>query len=693
MKSVNFSIKFLFLFFTLALVIFTGCKEEFDEPPVKDLPNIQANASIAEVKALHTIGSDYVPITEDWIISGIITADDESGNFFKSLVFEDSTGALEIRVNVVGLFGNYPVGTELFVICDGLYIGDFNGKPQIAGDSIGNAIEELLAPMHLIAGAQNMPLTPTTVTISELGPQYVNRLIKLENVEFVDSETGVTYADAANQLSVNRSIQDCDKNTVLLRSSGFADFAAELTPSGNGSLVAIYSVFGNDEQLFIRDLEDINMNGPRCGQDVTVNTTLGAIKDLNPGGGEYFEITDELVFEGVVVADDESGNFFKTLVIEDGTDGIEIRLDALDLYQTYPVGSQVFVNCQGLFIGSFNGKPQLVSNPDGDRIEESRVPGVVIPGAQNQPINPPTLSIPNISAQYINRLIRIENVEFVPGDIGVTYADAVNQFSVNLTLQDCDDNEIILRSSGFADFADATTPDGNGSIEAIYSVFGDDRQLFIRDLGDVNMTGVRCEQDTVVDAPLVDIADVRAEFTGGASSASEGKIKGIVISDRANGNEPDPNLVIQDATGGIVVRFDGVHNFDLGDEIEVIITDLELSEFEGLLQINNTPPGNATQTGSGSITPAVVTISQILVDFENFESTLVQINNATISGSTFDFSNNMISDGTGTLTMFTRSQATWAGQSVPSGTVSITGYITEFDGTEQLKLRNLDDID
>ena len=63
----------------------------------------------------------------------------------------------------------------------------------------------------------------------------------------------------------------------------------------------------------------------------------------------------------------------------------------------------------------------------------------------------------------------------------------------------------------------------------------------------------------------------------------------LVISDKDNGNITGRNLVLQDESGGIVVRFEDDHNFALNQEVEVLISGQELSEFNGLLQVNDVP--------------------------------------------------------------------------------------------------------
>lgn len=55
---------------------------------------------------------------------------------------------------------------------------------------------------------------------------------------------------------------------------------------------------------------------------------------------------------------------------------------------------------------------------------------------------------------------------------------------------------------------------------------------------------------------------------------------------------------------------------------------MELSEFNGLLQLNSTPLANAKLITSGNqIQPRVVTIAQIISEAENWEGQLLKILN------------------------------------------------------------------
>jgi hypothetical protein len=91
-------------------------------------------------------------------------------------------------------------------------------------------------------------------------------------------------------------------------------------------------------------------------------------------------------------------------------------------------------------------------------------------------------------------------------------------------------------------------------------------------------------------------------------------------------------------------------------------------------------------------------VAQILANFENYESTLVTIDNATLSGNGGVYGGNVtLTDGTsGSLTLYTKTgttPATFATSSYPTpGPSSVTGVLQQFNSTYQISIRTTADI-
>jgi hypothetical protein len=172
----------------IALVFITGIsscvKDNFDTPPTggKD-PNITVNMSIDSLKARYS-GVNLL-INEDRVISAIVTADDKSGNFYKQIIIQDSTGGIALLLEGSNSFNDYPIGRRIFVKLKGLYIVKYKGVFQIAcsiaPDGSYNGIPVALYDNFILKGTYFHTVAPKVVTINQLTANDQNLLIQLNN--------------------------------------------------------------------------------------------------------------------------------------------------------------------------------------------------------------------------------------------------------------------------------------------------------------------------------------------------------------------------------------------------------------------------------------------------------------------------------------------------------------------------------
>lgn len=286
-----------------------SCNKKFDSPPVYTGPSIQPELSIRDLRAMHFTGS-FEKILDDHVIEGIVVADDNNDNFYKSIVIQDSTAGITIRMDGTGLYNDYPVGRKLAVKLKGLWLGDYAKMIQIGGaiDRTDPAYPELVAipstlfERYIIKKELNNAMVPIRVRLDQLNDSLQSCLVAIDNIEFAVSDTGKPYADAINKLSANATVRSCAGGSAYVRTSGFANFAAVKTPRGNGTLTAVYSVFGTTKQLLLRDTSDVQLNGLRCTgtgakllveekfENAVVNTGLAlpGWKNIPENGGIVF---------------------------------------------------------------------------------------------------------------------------------------------------------------------------------------------------------------------------------------------------------------------------------------------------------------------------------------------------------------------------------------------------------------------
>ena len=227
-------------------------------------------------------------------------------------------------------------------------------------------------------------------------------------------------------------------------------------------------------------------------------TSIKSLRKMhNMGMAEY--IAQPIYIQGIVVANDEHDNVYKSLYVQDKTGGIVVVMDGQSLYQTYPVGTLVKIKTQNLLLTDYRHMVQLVASVDSSSgsLVTSGIPAPMFSKyiqivAENEPVNPLMVNFKNLSDTLQGRLIQISAVEFSAADTGQTYADKKNKLGLSRSLKFCSGGTIYVRTSGYADFAGAKTPTGNGIVIGVYSVYNNEKQIILRDTNDILLTAKRC---------------------------------------------------------------------------------------------------------------------------------------------------------------------------------------------------------
>ena len=263
-------------FFTLSL-FFTACDQrEFDMPPLNEpVYSGTANISVAGFKAKYA-GSAVAQITDDDVISGIIVANDVSGNFYKEFTIMDSTAGIKIAINQGDLYTDFRLGQKVFIECKDLYVGKYGGYMQLGGpynSGIGQMTWEI-AQTHVYKDGwpdpENALLTPQVISMDVLTTDAnLGKLVTIENVYFSTGGTEVCAAAASDgstqTLSKTLVSANNTSKTITVRLSSAADFANKTLPAGTGNLTGILSVYNNTWQFTPRDSMDFEFVGFGAG--------------------------------------------------------------------------------------------------------------------------------------------------------------------------------------------------------------------------------------------------------------------------------------------------------------------------------------------------------------------------------------------------------------------------------------------
>jgi len=481
----------------VAIGAFSACEKTFDAPPGAGEVNIAANTSIQALKTYHTISGVYDLINEDVIISGIVVANDKSGNIYKQLFIQDSTGAMQILVDAYSLYASYPVGRRIFVKCKGLTLTDSYGNMVLGYKAIIDGLPSIegipgaMVSNHLIGGTLNNPVEPITVTVADLGTtmnnKYINALVKLEGYEFSSADTAKTYGDTSSYKStVNRNInKGCGSNVnIVVRNSGYASFAGLKIPKGNGSIAAIYTIYRSSptsntttKQMLLRSENDVRFDSVRCGGNPNPNPggriTIAALRALYTGTN--IKLTTSASIAGVVTSDAASKNISTgSLILQDGSGA------AITIYiggtLTYNIGDSLVFDITNDSLLNYRGSLEL------KKAFGSTAPAAVATG---RVVTPLVKTIAEVNASIGLPLQSPQNFECSLVRIIGGTATGNATYSGNNTLTDASGN-IILYTATAATFAAQALPAGARTWTGHAKNYnGTTKEFLIRNPGDV----------------------------------------------------------------------------------------------------------------------------------------------------------------------------------------------------------------
>ena len=212
------------------------------------------DVTIAYLKSMY--GRSAVTVEGEVYISGRVVSTDQYGNFYKTLFVEDDSGGISIRIDLTDYHRTYYRGMQVRVTCNALVLSSYGGTLQLGAYSYTEGSSDLgyisanrLPAVITIDEGKGGPPEPTTLTIDGLSPGDIGRLAAFENVQFIDGELPLCWADA--EADTDRHITDRSGNTLIVRTSRFADFAGRTLPAGSGYIEGVLTYFNGSYQLVV----------------------------------------------------------------------------------------------------------------------------------------------------------------------------------------------------------------------------------------------------------------------------------------------------------------------------------------------------------------------------------------------------------------------------------------------------------
>lgn len=261
--------KKLILVLSLGLALFS-CKKEVDHPPITVLED---NQIITLDTLLAMYQGENIEFDKDVSIYATVTMDEVDGNVYKNIFIQDGNSAINMRLESSGdLF----VGDYIRINLNGTLLSQYSGVMQL---------DQVDFDKNIAIQKSNAPITPEVATIAELSStflttlatepndasyrwEYASKLVRLENVQFSVGSLNGTYADGPTQQSKDITLEDCDGSQIIIRSSGYANFANDTLAAGNGDMVVIVSRYNDALQLTIRSIDEVNLVEQRCSGEL-----------------------------------------------------------------------------------------------------------------------------------------------------------------------------------------------------------------------------------------------------------------------------------------------------------------------------------------------------------------------------------------------------------------------------------------
>lgn len=507
--------------FILSLTVFvTSCVQD-DEYSTPDLQGkcqtLTPTKTIAEVKTAYA--NNTATITDDIIIEGYVSSSDESGNVYKTIYLQDApenpTQGLVVSVDAVSTYTSYPQGSKVYIKLKGLAFGKYGSVLQVGYNNLDpvtntttfGRIPEKLVGNHLVRScAPKVKIVPKVITLSQLASTIdplIGALVQVNNAEFPINLLCNIYAP--NGTSVDRQIVDPTRNTPassrVVRNSGYASFAADQLPSGNGTFIGILSKFNSTYQFYINRVSDLNMKGPRLDgttPSCTFNTTGKTMKTVAEVkayfSGTLAQIPDNAYLKAQVTANDKTGNLFKYIYVEDKTGGIRVNIDMASLYADprFFVGKQVLISLKDLYVGSVNTEVQLggLFNGNVGRVLANDVYKHFFPTTDFTEVIATEKTIAGLTDADVGRWIKIKDLQFINDDLGETYAGASN---TTRTLEDCSGSKLSLTTSSFATFASRQIDSGKGDLYGVLTKYNGKYEVWITNPLGADFDGNRCD--------------------------------------------------------------------------------------------------------------------------------------------------------------------------------------------------------
>ena len=225
--------------------------------------------------------------------------------------------------------------------------------------------------------------------------------------------------------------------------------------------------------------------------------TIGELKEkysslINASSDGVKEITDDWQLQVVVNGNDEGGNLYKQISVQDPTGAIIVGINGSNLYPYMPVGQQLLINLKGLHIGGYRKQAQIgalyngsIGRMDTD-VWEQHV-RLLKKGEIEAKVD--TVDFDENADKYIlsGRIVKLSGVTIsgegtqvlAPEDGSVALSSNCANRLIN------GKSSLVLRTSSYSKFANRAIPKGKADVYGVCTRYNNTWQILMRTESDL----------------------------------------------------------------------------------------------------------------------------------------------------------------------------------------------------------------
>ena len=224
-----------------------SCYNVADKPCI--YPELPApNTTIVTLKS-HIVGTHAHVIEDDVVVVGRVISSDVEDNYYRSMVVDDGTAAVEVMMGISPLVANYPEGLVVALRLKGCYVAYQCGvavvgtkAPDYESYEVDYLSSREAVDRVVVRGSDVEVQSPRRVAIRELAKGDCGRLVRIDGLHVVASTSIDTLAGEMLYDARWRGyalFKDVAGDSIALYTREYARFAEESIPLDEVSLSGI----------------------------------------------------------------------------------------------------------------------------------------------------------------------------------------------------------------------------------------------------------------------------------------------------------------------------------------------------------------------------------------------------------------------------------------------------------------------